>query len=192
VTAADLERSQDDVVARPDLFALVEQARAGEEPAWESLYRMLYPRLVAYARRELGAEQAKEAVSETMARAVAGIDRFSWRGAGFEGWLFGILRHVIVDTHRRDSRQARTPVYRDGADGAQPDDGLVADEEARAVRAAFARLRPEEQELLHLRIVSGLSSEDVAGVLGKRPGTVRMAQSRALDRLRSFLQDGER
>lgn len=178
------------MVARPDIPALVDRARAGEAGAWEELYRHVYPRLHAYAARQLGADRARDAVGETMARAVAGIDRFRWQGAGFEGWLFAILRNVMTDTHRRDRRRAQLALAPDRDDHAEPSDGLVADEEAADVRAAFARLRPEEQELLYLRVVVGLTSEEAAGVLGKRGGAIRMAQARALDRLRGMLAAG--
>jgi RNA polymerase sigma-70 factor, ECF subfamily len=192
VTTAEFERSPRDVDARPDISALVEQARAGDGAAWELLYRSLYPRLFAYAARQLGADRARDAVGETMTRAVANIGRFSWRGAGFEGWMFAILRNVITDGHRRDRRTALLPFAPERHDGTEVSDGVVADEEARAVRAAFARLRPEEQEVLYLRVVAGLTSEEVAEVIGKRRGAVRMAQSRALDRLRCLLDEGGR
>ena len=60
----------------------------------------------------------------------------------------------------------------------------MAREQAAAVRVAFERLAPEERELLELRVQGGLSSEEVGRLLGKRPGAVRMAQARALQRLR--------
>jgi len=191
VTAADLERSPGDVAARPDLPALVERARGRDAGAWEELYRLLYPRLLAYACHQVGRVDAADAVSETMARAVAKIDGFSWRGAGFEGWVFAILRNVIVDGQRRDRRAATVAFAVDIDTDALPGEGVVADEEARLVRRAFAQLSPEDQEVLYLRVVAGLSSEEVAGVVGKRRGAVRMAQSRALDRLRELLRDGD-
>ena len=194
VTTADLERSEDDVLARPesDVAALVERARAGDAAAWEELYRLVYPRLLAFAARKVGADQAADAVSETMSRAVARIDGFSWRGGGFEGWLFAILRNVLVDGHRRDRLRAQLPLTPELPDTREPDVGLLAGEEAGELRIAFARLRPEEQELLYLRVVAGLSSAEVARIVGKRRGAVRMAQSRALERLRELLREGDR
>jgi len=191
VTAADVERSSGDVAARPDLPALVEQARGSDAAAWEELYRLLYPRLLAYAAHQVGPDRAADAVGETMVRAVAKIERFSWRGAGFEGWVFAILRNVITDGHRRERRAERGPFAVDVDDGPLPGDGVLADEEERVVRRAFARLCPDDQEVLYLRVVAGLSSEEVAAVVGKRGGAVRMAQSRALDRLRELLRDGD-
>jgi RNA polymerase sigma-70 factor (ECF subfamily) len=187
VTSAVAERFTADGHSCPDLRETVERARTGDVDAWEALYRALYPRLLAFARRQLDADRAAEAVSETMARAVAGIDRFSWRDAGFEGWMFAILRHVIVDTHRRAGRDSALAVPIEVPGGAC-EDGLLADEEAAAVRAAFDRLRADEQELLYLRVVEGLSADDVGVVIGKRAGAVRMGQARALRRLRVILE----
>ncbi|MGI8758631.1 MAG: anti-sigma factor domain-containing protein [Acidimicrobiales bacterium] len=66
---------------------------------------------------------------------------------------------------------------------------MVADEQARLVRAAFARLSPERQELLELRVQGGLTSAQTGEVLGKGAGVVRMAQARALDRLRRCMEE---
>jgi RNA polymerase sigma-70 factor, ECF subfamily len=172
---------------------LVEQARQRDPDAWEALYRRAHPRLLAFAGRRLGAEDARDAVSETMTRAVASIGRYERRNAGFEGWLFGILRNVIRDIQRRQRRRPTAPLSDEPVGGA-PDPLAVAlrVEEADAMRAAFARLRPADRELLELRVVAGLPAEEVAVALGRRAGAVRMAQARALERLRHLLGEDER
>ncbi|MCU1462410.1 MAG: polymerase sigma-70 factor [Acidimicrobiales bacterium] len=189
---ASTDRYRASVLPPPDVAALAERAQTGDDDAWEHLYRLAYPRLLAYARRRLAGDAAVEAVSETMVRAVSGVDRFVWQGAGFEGWLFGILRHVVLDAQRSAGR-APTMADADRAlltrpsDEPGPLDHVLGDEEARAVRAAFERLAPADQELLELRVVAGLSADEVGRVLGKRPGAIRMAQNRALGRLRGLL-----
>jgi len=126
-----------------------------------------------------------------MTRAVSSIDRFAWRGVSFEGWLFGIHRHVVTDTQRATARKGSGDV----ADRASADtpvlDALVREDDLSAVRAAFAQLDPDDREVLELRVVARLSADDAARVLGKRPGAVRMAQSRALERLRKLLDAAE-
>ena len=178
--------------SRPDLRELVEEARAGDVAAWQDLYLALYPRLLAYARRQVGPHDAPDLVSEAVVRALSGLARFEWTGAGFDAWIFRILRHVIIDHHRRDGRRSRLPLS-DARDLQEDEaaDWLLADEESREMRAALARLGPEDQELLHLRVVAGLTSEEVAQVLGKRPGAVRMAQARSLQRLRALMSEME-
>lgn len=178
------------VLAIQDDQALVARAQDGDAAAWEALYRRAYPRLLAYARRRLEADEAREAVSETMARAVAGMGAFTPTGHGFEGWLFGICRHVVLDAQRAAGRRGYGPPPGDGTStDPEPGDRLVRGEEHAAVRAAFARLGEADRELLELRVVAGLTAEETARVLGRRPGAVRTAQARALARLRRHLEE---
>jgi len=180
----------DDEVHPTEVPGLVRRAREGDASAWEALYRRAYPRLLAYARRRLpGGEEAQDAVSETMVRAVKGIHRFRSEGAGFDAWLYGILRHVVLDAQGGQRRKSGDPVPEVVDRAPLPLDGMLHQEEAGALRAAFGRLRSEDQELLELRVVAGLPAEDAAKVLGRRAGAVRMAQSRALARLRSLLDE---
>jgi RNA polymerase sigma-70 factor (ECF subfamily) len=174
-----------------DVPTLVKRARAGDARSWESLYRLLYPRLLGYAQRRLPADAARDAVGETMTRALATIEAFRPKGAGFEGWLFGILRHVVLDAQRASARQERRRVpWADyEVHPSTPLDDVVHDEEAQAVRRAFARLSPADRELLELRVVGGLGAAEVGTVVGKRPGAVRVAQSRALARLRALMEE---
>jgi len=180
----------DDEVHPTAVPGLVRRAREGDAGAWEALYRRAYPRLLAYATRRLpGAEAAQDAVSEAMVRAVNGIDRFRSEGAGFDAWLYGILRHVVLDAQGGRRRESADPVPDIVDNEPLPLDRMLHQEEAGALRAAFGRLRSEDQELLELRVVAGLPAEDAARVMGRRAGAVRMAQSRALVRLRSLLEE---
>jgi RNA polymerase sigma-70 factor (ECF subfamily) len=198
VTTEDLGRSTGCVLpATPaielDTHRLVRAARAGDDAAWESLYRTLYPRLRAFFVRRVGLEHAEDGVSETMTRAVASIDRFTWAEAGFDGWVFGIASHVSVDHHRRLDRGRR---YRhlghlfsaSRSDGAAPvDQDVVIGDDQALIRRLFTQLSPAEQEVLELRVIAGLSAEQVGEILGQNPGAVRTAQSRALAHLRELM-----
>ena len=177
------------VLAIEDTQALAARAQDGDALAWETLYRRAYPRLLTYARRRLDAEEAREAVSETLARAVAGVSRFTPTGAGFEGWLFGICRHVVVDAQRAAGRRGYALPPSIGSTEPEPWDRLVRADEHAAVRAAFGRLNDADRELLELRVIAGLSAEDTAKALGRRAGAVRTAQMRALTRLRRHLEE---
>ena len=177
-----------------DTQGLVNRARALDADAWAALYEQVYGGLYRYARRRLPSDHAADdAVSETMTRAIDRIDRYSWQGAGFQAWLYGILRNVVHEHRRTTARLVvhdelpmlvPVPTLDD-----TPVDNVVADEEAVAVRRAFGRLRSEDQELLELRVVAGLSAQDVAEVQGRKPGAVRMAQKRALGRLRELMDE---
>jgi RNA polymerase sigma-70 factor (ECF subfamily) len=157
----------------------------GDLDAWEEVYLAVYPRLYGYAAHRVGPDGARDVVSETMTRALAKVAGFRRDGV-FDAWLFGICRNVI----REHLRHATSPGTRfDAAAGRaeDPADEVVAIDERSAVRRAFARLPERDREVLELRILAGLSTDAVADVLHKHPGAIRMAQSRALGRLRSML-----
>jgi RNA polymerase sigma-70 factor (ECF subfamily) len=129
-----------------------------------------------------------------MLRAVAAIGSYSGDDdRGFTAWLFGICRHVISDLQRAMYRRRLPPsLLRHDRELPGPMESLLANEEHMLLRVAFERLDPDEQELLELRVVAGLSSAETAAVLGKQPGAVRMAQLRALGRLRTFVEEVNR
>jgi RNA polymerase sigma-70 factor (ECF subfamily) len=154
---------------------------------WDEFYRRTRARLIAYARRRLPtADEADDAVAEAYLRAYERTDLIPARGTEADAWLFGVLRNVIREMRRDRARRQRRLSTLDIPDDAT-DARLIANEEAEAVRAAFACLDRADQELLRMRLVERLTATEVARRLGKRPGAVRMAQARALVRLRSLL-----
>jgi RNA polymerase sigma-70 factor (ECF subfamily) len=158
-------------------------------PAWAEIYENARDGLYRYARRRLASDHAADdAVSETMARAIHGIDRLAYvgAGAGVRPWLYGILRNVVNEQRRTAVRTVGWGVV----DPAPPEpvEHVLAGEEAAVVRRAFDRLGPDERELLSLRVVAGLSAADVARAQGRSAGAVRMAQKRALGRLRRMVE----
>lgn len=169
------------------LRELVQGAVQSDPDAWEQLYRRSYPRLFAYASQRLPSDTtADDAVSETMVRALDRIHGFTWRGAGFEAWLYGILRNVVFETYRQDQRTR--PVADLPESVSQPVDAIVQRDQRGEIRSAFKRLSPDDREVLELRVVAGLSADSVAEVTGRTAGAVRTAQSRALGRLRTHYE----
>ena len=80
-----------------------------------------------------------------------------------------------------------TEVLPDGPDEQPgPEETVVANLEAQRARALLARLPGHLRELVILRVVTGLSAEETGNVLGMSPGAVRVAQHRALARLRAL------
>jgi RNA polymerase sigma-70 factor (ECF subfamily) len=168
--------------------ALVEQARSGHDDAWEALYHNVYPRLRGYALSHADRTQCEDLVNEALARAVAGVRRFKWEGGGFDAWLLGILRRVCSEHYRYHSRRQAEPRLQAVSDGSEPGERVELEDEHAEVRKAFDLLRQSDREVLELRVIAGLSVEEVARVLGKASGAVRTSQSRALANLRVLME----
>lgn len=184
-------------IQRDALPDVVDRARAHDADAWEALYRHCHPRLLTYARRRLHDRQAAEdAVSDAFMRAMERIDTFTWQGAGFDGWMYGILRNVVLESYRSADRSRRL-VAREGAMAASAGPAIdapverhvEASGETALLLAAFATLSESDREVLELRVVGELSADAAGSVLDKGAGAVRMAQSRALDRLRAAMKE---
>lgn len=168
------------VIAAVD-FRLCRMKDVAGRVAWSDVFVRERPKLLAFARRRLGSQSAAEdVVAETFARAIEAVDRFRPDRGSIEGWLFGVARNVVHE-HVRQSSQS-TPM--DGHDDVAFD---MVDQRLDLIdiSAAFAALTLEDRQLLTLRVVEGRSSAEVGALTGRRAGAVRMAQQRALERLRS-------
>jgi RNA polymerase sigma-70 factor, ECF subfamily len=166
----------------------------GDRTTWTGFYERVYPLMLSYAQRRLSTrDAASDAVSEALARTVATVSRMSTLDVSPDAWAFGILRHVVHDLWRRRGRErkAALPLSPEAPD---PAEFASLSDEHRIVRQAFDQLSASDREILELRVVAQLPSEEVAAILGMSPGAVRMAQARALGRLRITLSgdgDGE-
>jgi RNA polymerase sigma-70 factor (ECF subfamily) len=103
------------------------------------------------------------------------------RGKTINGtWLYRVARKRAVDEMRRQAREDT-----DVADLDPPSAFSTGDRDGE-VRQALSRLKPAERELLYLYDVDRLSSDEIASMLGVRPGTVRMRAVRARERFRQM------
>jgi len=160
-------------------------------PAVEGFPDSFTDGLYLAALRTLGdAEDAQDAVQETLARALDGIrTRELPSGVRLGAFVHGIARHVIVDILRRRVRDrgrgTRTPMV---SPHPSPLDQLVASEERERVRAAMAKLPARDRDLLRRCFVDGERLVAIAAELGETPESIRKRKSRALERLREILK----
>ena len=172
----------------PDLDLLLDRARSGDETAFAGLYRDLQPRLLRYLQVQ-APEHAEDVAADTwldVARAIGGFDGGS---TAFRSWLFAIARHRLVDAVRRASRRPLHLV----ADGSvldalgepwpDPADDVQAYEATQRAVAMVRTLPPDQAEVVMLRVVAGLEPAEVALLVGKPVGSVRVLAHRGLRRL---------
>ena len=177
-----------------DVEALVRDARAGDSSALGQLYDTYRDRVARFATGRLGdAEKAEDVTSETFEAVCRNLGSYR-AGTDFEAWLFTIAHRRVADHFRRPFRrreveldEAALPGSLAPAGGGGPEDELLAAERRAEVAGAFRRLRPDQQEVLALRVLGGLSAAQAGEVLGKSEGAVRVAQHRALRSLREAM-----
>lgn len=122
---------------------------------------------------------------------LSALPRYVDQGRPVTAWVFGIAANKVREQRRASSRRNESPVDvvgdSIGDERLEPEQATLRLEAARQTAALLATLPEQQAEILRLRIAAGLSAEETAGVLGMSPGAVRVAQHRALARLRSSL-----
>jgi RNA polymerase sigma-70 factor (ECF subfamily) len=172
--------------------AVVAAAANGDEQAFAILWRDLQPALLRYL-RVVAPGASEDLASEAWLEVARGLGRFQGDENGFRSWVFTVARHRMVDWRRRETRHPSTPVPPQAVPE-RPGPGDAADPvlEAISTRAALAlvaELPPDQAEVVTLRVVAGLDVAEVAAVVGKRAGAVRVLSHRGLRRLAELLGD---
>jgi RNA polymerase sigma-70 factor (ECF subfamily) len=168
-------------------------AQAGFPSAFEHLFAGLVRPLAAYFRSQ-GASDPAGSTNEVFLRVFQGIGRFDGDEAGFRAWVFTIARHSLIDERRRSHRRVATASleasHLEGVTTADSEQWALARMGDREAVAVIESLVPDQREVLLLRIVADLTIEQVAEVVGKRPGAVKALQRRGLATIRRRLATG--
>jgi RNA polymerase sigma-70 factor (ECF subfamily) len=165
---------------------LLDAARVGAPWALEAIYVELHPRVLAFMAGRAPRE-AEDLASEVFVAVAEGLSRFEGDERQLRAWVFTIAYRRLSDLWRRGHRRRTEPRAMEHLDDLVPAGDAEAEaidnlSSAEALRIIAALPSPQAEVVL-LRVVAGLPVEEVAAVLGKRPGTVRVIQHRALIRL---------
>ncbi|HUV11312.1 MAG TPA: RNA polymerase sigma factor [Acidimicrobiia bacterium] len=181
--------SEQSEASAPEERALV--ARARRDPgAFGVLYRRYVDRIYAFAhRRTWTREAAEDVTAATFERAYRHLDRFDTAGSGFGPWLYRIAANELVDHYRREGRTKTGRGQRALhalADQATYDDTdrLECEQDVERMLGALSTLRPRYQQVLTLRYLGGMSTEDAAESMGCSKAVLAVTLHRALSALR--------
>jgi RNA polymerase sigma-70 factor (ECF subfamily) len=170
------------VTPTDDTGGMLARARSGDEAGFLELWRQLQPRLLRYL-QVLNCDDADDVASETWLQVIRDLPKFKGSDDDFRRWLFTVGRHRAIDAARARRRHPTVPMMA-GADTIV-DDEMVEDQvlHALSVKSAvklLATLPVDQAEVVALRVLAGLDTPAVAGLLGKSPGAVRVALHRGL------------
>jgi RNA polymerase sigma-70 factor (ECF subfamily) len=175
-----------------DLQRLAARATTGDAAAMEALLGAVHRMVHRYCRARLsrypGAEHAADDVAQEVCIAVlTALPRYRDEGKPFEAFVYRIAQNKVADSQRALYRQpqpkAELPEVVDLADG--PEESAMRASDAAQARALLDVLPDSLRELMVLRIAVGLTADETGRALGMTAGAVRVAQHRALHRLRA-------
>lgn len=166
---------------------LVARAQQGDREAFGQLYVCFQSRIRGFLMRRVSdSETAEDLAQQVFLNAWQALPRYRRTAAPFTAWLYRIARHALIDHYRR----ARPTSELDGIDISEEHDHdaqLIVAEEFEAVERAMTALRSDHQEVIRLRFLMGHSTREVAEMMSRSEGAIRVLQLRALRALRAEL-----
>lgn len=177
-------------VAPPD-STLIKQAQAANSEAYGVLYERYFDAVYRYVFYRLGnVEDTEDITTIVFLRAWQRIESYVDNGLPFLAWLYRIAHNLIVDFYRKNKAKlvdidAQTELLDDAPDLERQ---ITRDLQLQDVIEAIAKLNQLQQEVLTLRFLVGLSHREVATIINRTEGAVRIIQYRALQALRDTLK----
>ncbi|WP_343571629.1 sigma-70 family RNA polymerase sigma factor [Mycobacterium sp.] len=177
------------------LDAIVADAVAGDRDALREVLETIRPIVARYCRARLGTFErnglsADDVAQEVCLAAVMALPRYRDRGRPFLAFVYGIAAHKVADAYRAVGRDLSYPtesVPERLSSEPGPEQAAMDADSVTRVSELLDVLPDKQREILILRVVVGLTAEETAQAVGSTAGAVRVAQHRALARLKSAI-----
>lgn len=172
---------------------LIEQAKQGDSAAFRELYEQNYSRIFSYIYRRVSNQHlAEDLAGDVFVRLVTKIDTYEHRGQPLLAWLYTVAGNLVRDHHRKNSRVQWMPLN-EREEGSDPRPDSVADLmlTSDVLAQAVNELTEEQAQVILLKFAEGMSNAEVAKIMGKREGSIKSLQHRALRSLRRLLDSND-
>jgi|SwirhisoilCB2_FD_contig_71_968339_length_1025_multi_10_in_0_out_0_1 RNA polymerase sigma-70 factor (ECF subfamily) len=174
---------------------LVDAAVNRDPVATQRVLESIRPVVLRYCRARIGRldrsfASADDVVQEVCLSVISALPSYRDQGQPFLAFVYGIAQHKVADAHRAAARNRSLPVPEvpDRPETvAGPEQRVLQGELKSSMDRLLAVLSDKQREIVVLRVVVGLSAEETADLVGSTPGAVRVAQHRALTRLRKLV-----
>ena len=176
-------------IGEADVRSLVERAAGGDIESFGELYGIYLDRIYRYVFYQVSNRAtAEDLTEEIFLKAWEGIGKFKWKGPPFQAWLYRIARNHIIDYFRTNRQQQTLDEELEGDDG-RPEQEAGDKQTQRMLSKAIFSLPEQQRQIILLKFIEGLENCEIAQILKKSQGAIRITQMRALDALREKLNE---
>jgi len=176
----------------PNERQLVLQAQSGNSEAFGQLYDAYMERIYRFVYFRVEDQQtAEDITSQVFLKAWNNLDRFSFNRTPYLAWLYTIAHNAVIDHYRtRKVTAALDDVQLSQQDHAEAvENEIDLSSEMKTIKAALQELTDDQQKVLTLKFIEGMSNNEIARHLGKREGAIRALQMRGLQALAKQLEE---
>ncbi len=175
----------------PNEPSLVHQAKLGDADSFAQLYDGYVERVYRYVYFRVSDDlTAEDLTSQVFLKAWENLDRYQSGSSPFVAWLYTIARNQVIDHYRTHKESVPLDEI-----SALPASGRTVDEQVEArfdldtMRDALQFLTEEQQQVLILKFIVGMKTDEIAQTIGRKEGAVRALQMRALQTLSKYLEE---
>ena len=168
-----------------DLFT---RAKNGEETAFGEIYNLFFKKIYLFIFFRVGhKEVAEDLAEEVFLKAFTKISSIK-EDAAFEGWLYQIARNLVIDYYR----QKKSVVALEEIENTLEYETNVVDvlnlqDQQKVLLKHLKELGPEQQVVLKLKFFEDLENSEIAELLHKNEGAIRVIQHRAITKLQELI-----
>jgi RNA polymerase sigma-70 factor, ECF subfamily len=175
-------KTESELAAERDLILAAQRDRNRFTP----LYERYVDQIFAYAyslthNREL----AEDVTAATFARAIEELPRFEWRGVPYSAWLYRVAANLVARDKRRPGWIELSPHL--GDDGAGPEEEVFRRDRDAHIRAVVEELPADQRQAVLLRFGGELRNKEIAEIMGRSEGAIKLLTFRAMTTLRKRL-----
>jgi RNA polymerase sigma-70 factor (ECF subfamily) len=129
-------------------------------------------------------ETAEDLTSQTFAKALNKLSDFNGERGSFSSWLYAIARNNVIDFYRTRKSNINVEDVWDLADDTDIERDIEAAQKLQKVKKYLKALKPEQREIVLLRVWGDHSYREIAEVMGKTENNCKVLFSRTMKKLR--------
>jgi RNA polymerase sigma-70 factor (ECF subfamily) len=178
---------------RDEIEDLVDRVKGGDPAALGALYDRLADRVYRFSLFRVGNHaDAEDLTQRTFLKMIEALPRYQRRGIPFEAWLFRLARNAAIDLMRgRRTNESLESASELRSEAPGPEAAAEQAAELAAARRAIEQLTDDQREVISYRFAAGLTPREIGLLMGRREGTIRALQFRALNAMRRYLHAEE-
>lgn len=182
----------DKEIDNKEIEALVKLAQNGDKDAFSKLYDTLIDPLYRYVYYRVDSAEAEDLIEIVFLKVWENICSYKPQKKSFSAWVFRIAHNLIVDHYRASKDRIHdelNPHLPDQNRQHNPIKNAQTKLDNELLKKAITTIKPEYQEVILYKFINELSNKEIAEILNKSEGSLRILQFRALKALKKTLED---
>ncbi len=167
----------------------IQEARKGNKEAFGALYDHYLPQIYRFILFKVSRkDEAEDLTHEVFLNAWQNMPGYRMKGFPFSSWLYQIARNAVIDSYRTAKQHVQIEMVDENnlqpIPSSQEEVNMILEMEK--VRKCIGQLRPDYQDLVIMRFIEEMPTDEIASALNKSEGAVRLMQHRAMKDLKEI------